>query len=169
MENPINVNNKSIVSLILYLSFAIIILSIYSFNLWFKMIIANPHSILLWGFFVVIIFYVIFTLIKIKPVISLMTRWEAYEYKIHEEKVVNELIDQDFKLLKMKIMQDEHNMKIFEFNKKHKGDKFQLEGVNWRSIQEISKQANTFDYYKRIYGHDILNSKENNNTKKDKK
>jgi len=117
MENPIKVEGRSLTQLTMWFIIACLILSIGLFYYLFRFLMATKPALGYWLILIVPVGFTVYAFKIFSPVAKAWARWESYEYKLQEEKCVSEVVNQDFKLLQMKIMEDEHNMKIRDYNK----------------------------------------------------
>ena len=108
--------------------------------------------------FIILLLFGLYAFVKSMP---MLRKKELLSDKLLEEQIVKEVIDQDYKLMQMRVLEKEHNMKVKEWNEKHPNQKF--EEFNWRNIEGIAKQALDSNFYEKTYGFKIMGNKKQNN------
>ena len=163
MKVPINIDTKNISNFLFSFAISFILLLCFEIGKLLKEVILNGWNIY---YIIILIIFSLALLISITAflkMIPILRRRELLTDKILEEQAVNEVIDQDFKLLQMKILEREHKMKVDEWNKKNPNNKF--DGFIWRNIESIAKQALDTEFYEKTYGYRLIKQK-NGKTKK---
>ena len=116
------------------------------------------------GLLFVLILFIILLLLGLYAFVKsipMLRKKELLSDKLLEEQIVKEVIDQDYKLMQMRILEKEYNMKVKEWNEKYPNQKF--EEFNWRNIECIAKQALDSNFYEKTYGFKIMGNKKQNN------
>lgn len=70
--------------------------------------------------------------------VKIKLRKEITSDKLNEEKVVSEILNQDLKLLQLKNLEIDYNLKISKWNKDNPSSL--KESVDWRDMNSIAKQ-----------------------------
>jgi len=160
MEIPIKIEGKSLIQLSMWGCILGLLISFGIFYYITKFIIENKQPQYFWILLIIPIGIAIFFIFMMRLISKSWAKWEAYEYKLKEEKCISEVIDQDFKLLQMKIMENEHNMKVRDFNKKLNNNKEKIGEIRWRDVENMAKQALNLKFYNKVYNRDILEKKD---------
>ena len=96
-------------------------------------------------------------LLILKRVIPSVRRIENLEDKLLEERVVSEILDQDIKLLQIKNLEIDYNLKINQWNKYN--PKRMKNSLEWRTLKKATDQAFDMDFYEKTYGYRMIDKK----------
>lgn len=164
MNLPFNIDTKDLSSFAFFSTVAYLLLVGYNLGESIKNMIIGGYSF--WGLILIIIFLLLLFvgIIYLIVLIPVMKRKEILSDKLIQERIINEVIEQDHKLIQMKIMEREHLMKTIEWNRAVKEDE-KLGGFKWRTVDSIAKQALDKDFYETTYGVRILGDKKSKQKK----
>jgi hypothetical protein len=153
------VDTKNLTSFLFTFTIVYLLLSAYVISILIRDINNLGGSITKGIFLFVLTFLAIVAILIFVRIIPILKKKEMLSDKFLEEQIVHQVIDQDFKLLQMKIMENEENKRINDWNKKPNG---KIEPFIWGNIKGIAKQAFDKDFYEKIYSYRILKGKKKN-------
>ncbi|MCK4796736.1 MAG: hypothetical protein KAT05_05100 [Spirochaetes bacterium] len=113
--------------------------------------------------FVVFILYVYEGSFLVKKGYTGLKEFEGFEKKLKFEYMVKQILDQDLKLIDIKLKQFEYNEKVRLLNEKDKGISHgtkPLQEIQYRDIKNVVEQALNPNFYEDTYSDMIENSTE---------